>query len=208
MDKNKKDFDFSKRAENYDEGFEGKFSRKFYDALFALMKLNPLEAVLDVGCGTGYLLRKISKSYEINGCGIDVEDNMVQVAKKQCPEMNIQRSSCEKTPFDSNEFDIVTACMAYHHFSDKKGFAKEAARILKTGGYLYIADPFFPFIIRKIINGLARVFRVSGQFLTVQEIANQFIEYGFELSDYYKKGYVQVVELKKCNQAHISLTVL
>lgn len=197
MNKKERDFNFSERAEKYDDGFEGKFSQKFYNALLSQINLKSSKKVLDVGCGTGYLLRKLDDSYRIDGYGIDVEGSMVQVAKRQCPKMKIQQSTCEETPFDDNTFDLVIACMAYHHFSDKKGFANEAARILKTGGSLYIADPYFPFIIRKAINTLLRLLRIKGQFFTAQEIANQFKEYGFELSSSLRKGYVQVVELKK-----------
>lgn len=197
MNKAEKDFDFSKRAEKYDEGFEGRLSQKFYAAILSQVKLESMNNVLDVGCGTGYLLKKLAGNCEINGYGIDVESNMIQVAQKQCPNMKIQLSACEKTPFDSDTFDVVTACMAYHHFSDKQGFSNEAARILKTGGYLYIADPYFPFLIRKGINGLSRLFKLAGKFFTSQEIADQFQECGFEFSNLYRKGYVQVVELKK-----------
>lgn len=194
---NHKDFSFSERAEKYDDGFEGKFSQKFYQALLSQIKIKSSKTVLDVGCGTGYLLRKIDDSHRINGYGIDVEENMIQVAKKQCPKMNIQQSTCEETPFDNDTFDLITACMAYHHFSDKQGFAKESARILKREGYLYIADPYFPFLIRKGLNAFLKLVGVTGQFFTAREVANQFKEYGFELSNSFKKGYVQVVELKK-----------
>ena len=197
MNNNQKKFSFSKRAQKYDTGFEGRFSQQFYNALLSQIKPKLKENILDVGCGTGCLLKKIADRYAINGYGIDVEYNMIQVAKEHCPEMNIQQSACEKTPFDNSTFNLVTACMAYHHFSNKSGFAREAARILKTSGYLYIADPRLPFIIRKIINSLLRMFNVTGQFLTVQEIANQFAEYGFVLSSSFEKGCVQVVELKK-----------
>lgn len=197
MSKAEKDFDFSRRAEKYDEGFEGRLSQKFYHALLSQVTLEPMNKVLDVGCGTGYLLKKLAESCEIKGYGIDVESNMIQVAQRQCPDMQIQLSACEKTPFDNDTFDLITACMAYHHFSDKQGFASEAARILKTGGYLYIADPYFPFLIRKGINGLLGLSKVTGEFFTPQEIAGQFCKYGFEVSSLYNKGYVQVVKLKK-----------
>ena len=197
MENNKKAFSFGKRAKKYDSGFEGRFSQKFYNALLFKIKPQPDQVILDVGCGTGYLLRKIANRCRINGHGIDLEYSMIQVAKKRCPDMDIRQSTCEKTPFADRTFHIVTSCMAYHHFSDQEGFARETARILKTGGYLYIADPRFPFIIRKAINSLLNVLNITGHFCTVRETAERFIKYGFVLSDSFEKGYVQVTELKK-----------
>ncbi len=197
MQNNQKIFSFGKRAEKYDYGFEGRFSQKYYDALLSKIEPQPDEAILDVGCGTGYLLRKIADRCKISGYGIDLEYNMVQVAKKRCPDMDIQQSICENTPFDDSTFHIVTSCMAYHHFFDQEGFAREAARILKTGGYLYIADPRLPFMIRKAINGLLNVLKITGNFCTVRETADRFIKYGFVLSGSFEKGCVQITELKK-----------
>lgn len=195
---NNKNFKFDKRASSYDDGFEGKFSKKFYRVLLSKLDIKPTAKVLDVGCGTGYLLRKIADSQEIEGYGIDVEQNMIEVATEKCPDMTIQTSACEKTPYDDGTFDIMTACMAYHHFSDKAGFAKEAARILKSGGFLYIADPRFVFPVRKTINGVLRLFKVTGKFFTPHEVANDFATHGFVLADVTCDGIVQVVTLRKC----------
>lgn len=192
----KKDFEFDKRASKYD-GFEGRVSRRFYRLLLEQVKLFPGAVVLDVGCGTGTMLRKMTDSCHIIGCGIDMSENMIAEAKKKCPEMAIQISKCESTPFENHTFDIITACMAYHHFSDQRGFAKEAKRILKPGGCLYIADPRFPAIIRKPMNGLFGFFRVAAYIGTAQEIADGFKEYGFKADGHTANGYAQVVKLKK-----------
>jgi len=55
-----KDFDFSKRAAAYDDSFEGKAVRKFYNLLLREIKVSPGMTVLDVGCGTGALLSKLA----------------------------------------------------------------------------------------------------------------------------------------------------
>ena len=188
MDNNKKDFKFDKMASSYDDGYAGKFSQKLYHMLLSRLDLKPRQRVLDAGCGTGNLLRKMADSQEIQGYGIDVEQKMIDIAKNKCPEMSIQRASCDKTPFDDGTFDVLVSCMAYHHFPDKAGFVKEAARILKVGGYLYILDPHFPFLVRKTINGLARLFRVAGGFSTPQEVTDGFRMTGFESADIYCDG--------------------
>ncbi|MBZ9571020.1 class I SAM-dependent methyltransferase [Methanobrevibacter sp. TMH8] len=193
----KKDFKFNNRASSYDKGFEGKFSKKFYNLLLNQIELKDGDNLLDVGCGTGKILRELSDKYDINGYGIDVEENMVKIAKEKCPNMNIQISNSDKMPFVDNKFDILTACMAYHHFDDKISFAEEAGRVMKIGAYLYIVDPKFPKIIRIIMNSTLKQIGIVGKFETSQEIYNTFEEFGFELIESESDSYAQLVKLKK-----------
>ena len=195
--KENKNFKFDKRASLYDDGIEGKLSQKFYKLLLNQVKLYQSATVLDVGCGTGTILKNLKKAADINGYGIDAEENMITEAKKKCPQMNILVSNCAKTPFENEKFDIITACMAYHHFADKKGFAKEAARIIKLGGELYITDPRFPLIIRKPLNLALRLHKIAGYFGTPAEIEKVFAEYGFELVGFSFDMYAQCIKLKK-----------
>jgi ubiquinone/menaquinone biosynthesis C-methylase UbiE len=196
--KDERDFKFDKRAAAYDEGFEGKTSRKFYDLMLREIDVKQGDFLLDVGCGTGALLNKIVNAHGVNAYGIDTEENMLAVAKSKYPNMEFQLSRCEDMPFEKQTFDVLIACMAYHHFSEKEGFAKEAARVLKSGGALYIADPRFPFAIRKTLNGLLRLIRVTGEFFKPDEIAARFLDFGFEYVGFTHDGYAQIVKLKRC----------
>jgi len=195
MRKKLKDFDFSKRAASYDEGYEGKMSRRFYDLLQHEAKLDDGTRLLDVGCGTGALIKRLCASGNTDAHGIDADANMIDAAIRQYPAGSFQQAPGEKIPYPDESFDVLTACMAYHHFSDKAGFAREAARVLKPGGCLYIADANFPFLIRKTINNVARLLRVVGEFLTAQEIADRFSGYGFRLVGTAYNGYAQVIKL-------------
>lgn len=193
----KKDFTFEKTAADYDEGWEGKLSEKFYSLVTDNVTLSKGEKLLDVGCGTGTILYRLSKQSEFDGYGIDVEENMLSEAREKCPQMNISLCSCDNTPFDDNGFDAVVACMAYHHFPDKDAFAKESARILKSGGKLFIADPNFPLPVRKVINTALSVHKVVGEFFTADEIAEHFSQYGFERVLMKKDGYAQIIVMEK-----------
>jgi len=191
-----RDFKFDKMASTYDDHIGGKYLERFYRLLLSHVNIEPGSTVLDVGCGTGTILRRLADKSDIQGFGIDIEEKMIDIAKRKCPDMNIQISSCENTPFHDQQFDAITACLAYHHFSDRKGFAKEAARILKPGGTLYIVDPRFPWLIRKVMNGAFKLFRVVGFFGTPQEIYENFREYGFRLESFKHDGFAQVICMK------------
>ena len=193
----KKDFGFEKRADKYDDGFEGTLSEKFYklvvDNIGSVEGLN----VLDAGCGTGTILYRLSQKYSFNGYGIDAEEKMLEQARAKCPGMEFVHCSCDDTPFDDGRFDVIIACMAYHHFPDREGFSKEAARILRQGGRLYIADPKFPVVIRKVLNTAFDVHRINGRFYTADEIAAGFAAYGFEKVSVLSDSYAQLVCLEK-----------
>jgi len=190
-----KDFNFKKSAVNYDDRV-GKISNCFYKMLLEQVLLFPGATVLDVGCGTGTVLRRMADTCVIIGYGIDAEENMIIEAMRKCPDMNIQLSRCEDTPFESQSFDVITACMAYHHFADRAGFAKEAARLLKHGGCLYISDLRLPFAIRKMLNGFFGLINVAGHFDSPQELYEHFGKYGFEADGFVSKGYAHVVKMK------------
>lgn len=195
--KDKKDFKFDKRAEKYDEGFEGKKSEKFYELVTQNVEIETGMNVLDVGCGTGTILYRLSQKYDFNGYGIDVEEEMLKQAKEKCSGTDIRLCSCNDTPFDNGQFDVIIACMAYHHFPDKDDFSKEAARLLKQGGLLYIADPKLPLPIRKVLNTALEIHKVNGRVYTADEVAENFAGYGFERVYDKSDAYAQLICLKK-----------
>lgn len=195
--KDKKDFKFDKRAEKYDEGIEGKKSEKFYELVTQNAEIETGMNVLDVGCGTGSILYRLSQKYDFNGYGIDVEEEMLKQAKEKCHGMDIRLCSCDDTPFDKGQFDVIIACMAYHHFPDKDGFSKEAARLLKQGGLLYIADPKLPLPIRKVLNTALDIHKVNGRVYTADEVTENFAGYGFERVYDKSDAYALLICLKK-----------
>jgi len=192
----KKDIRFDKTAAKYDM-VAGGGSRRFYDLILKHARLFPGASVLDAGCGTGTILRRMADACEIDGCGIDISESMITEAKRKCPQMTFYVARCDATPFDDGRFDVIVSCMAFHHFGDKEGFAKEAARLLKPGGMLYIADPRFPAFIRKAINGICRLLRVAGEFLTPEGTAAVFARRGFEYIGSAYDGYAQITILRR-----------
>ena len=88
MNMAKRDFKFDKRAGKYDDHFEGRLSRRFYELLYRYTDLRSGDKVLDVGCGTGTILKTFRELEKIEGHGIDVEPEMLSVARRKCPDMD------------------------------------------------------------------------------------------------------------------------
>jgi SAM-dependent methyltransferase len=53
-------------------------------------------------------------------------------------------ADAENLPFADETFDLVTCCIAPHHFPDVPWFVAEAARVLRSGGLLAVADNVVP----------------------------------------------------------------
>jgi len=95
---------------------------------------------LDIGCGTGFLMR-IAKKYFSKVYGIDITEKMLEKIPKSKKLIPILADS-EKIPFKNNFFD---ACFSYsflHHLYDLEPTLKEIYRVLKPGG-IYFNDQDF-----------------------------------------------------------------
>lgn len=192
----KKDFKFDKRASVYDTHIEGRLSEKAYHLITDNIKTDPDDKVLDVGCGTGTILKRLNDLCHIQGFGIDIEEKMIKQAKSKLPQMNIQKCDCSNTPFENEMFDHVIACMTFHHFHDQRAFAKEMSRVLKKGGELYLVDPKLPGLFRKIVNTILLTHNIAGKFNTNQEISSIFNPYGLVIEQEQQNGIFQLIILK------------
>lgn len=95
---------------------------------------------LDVGCGTGNILRKLKSRFD-RVVGVDVSDDMLSKAfptAKRREDVKLVRGRVADLPFWDNYFDLVTAYSVFHHLPNFSEPLSEIARVLKGGGVLYI----------------------------------------------------------------------
>lgn len=189
---------YNQKAEDYDNTFDGKFTVKFKELLLGELKIEPKCSILDVACGNGTFLKMLSNKHGIKGYGIDISEKMTEVARRKCPDMIFETSGCENTPFENQMFDVITVCAAYHHFPSVERFAKEANRLLKPQGMLYIAEVYYPFIIRAIVNPFVPLSKAGDvKFYSPMEIKNNLEAFGFEQVGFKKAGHVQIISMRK-----------
>ena len=194
----KKDIRFDKRATKYDNGIEGFLSQRFYNDLLDNVILSPGNCVLDVGCGTGTFLNRLSNNGTKISCyGIDYSKNMIWEAEKKYPQMNFCVGNSKELPYEDATMDVVITCMAYHHFEDQKAFRKEAFRILKPCGELYVCDPKFPAFLSYVFNSVFRLSKTAARFYNKDEYILDFTLEGFTFHKYFEDSYVQIINFKK-----------
>jgi ubiquinone/menaquinone biosynthesis C-methylase UbiE len=112
-------------------------------------------AILDVGCGTGRLLRSAEQRFPPCALeGVDPATEMVKHAQAVLParsRIRFQKASAEKLPFRNDQFDLVFSTLTFHHWADQRQGIAEVARVLTPTGRWLLAD--------FVASGLARYVR-------------------------------------------------
>ncbi len=102
--------------------------------------------VLDVGCGTGRLLRAAAVRWPTARLfGVDPAPRMVAEARRLNPGALFSVASAESLPFPDAAADNVVTSVSFHHWADQRQGVREIARVLRPGGLFCLADhAFFP----------------------------------------------------------------
>lgn len=116
--------------------------------LAELAGVGPGSVVLDAGCGVGGSAIFLAETYGCRVDGITLSARQVESARRNAAGRGVDRLTqfvqgdfCQ-TEFDSDRYDIVWAVESVCHAEDKSAFLREAARLLREGGRLVVADFF------------------------------------------------------------------
>lgn len=108
---------------------------------FASLNLLPFHKegrILDVGCNNGLYLHLL-KNLGWQVWGVEIDRNAYKLAKEL--NINIFCGNLEEAGFSESFFDVVRLNQVLEHIPDPKKTIKEARRILKKDGKLYISVP-------------------------------------------------------------------
>ncbi len=104
-------------------------------------RMNPKGNWLDVGTGTGEVLKKLKgRNYQGLLIGIDIAYDMLSVAKLKCPDCHFILAKGESLPFRDKSLSNISLSLVFRHLIDKESFLKEAARTLDKEGCIGIID--------------------------------------------------------------------
>jgi ubiquinone/menaquinone biosynthesis C-methylase UbiE len=109
------------------------------------LKRVPMSAqarVLDVGCGTGELLRRLRAKYPAAVlAGLDPVEEMLAVAKEKLSgKEDLRVGYADALPWNSGSFDVVVSCNMFHYITHPVVALREMGRVLRPGGTLVMTD--------------------------------------------------------------------
>jgi ubiquinone/menaquinone biosynthesis C-methylase UbiE len=166
-------------------------------AKHALNNITPCR-LLDVGCGTGYLL-SLAKARGFDAIGTDASIGMLKKAKETYgfEDKILIHAPAEELPFNDNFFDIVIASGSLVHIANINDAAREMRRVLKSGAILRIIDHAKP-KDRTLLTPFVSIFsHLSGDILHDYEY---FFRKGFDVIERKtigRAGYLQRFDLRK-----------
>jgi ubiquinone/menaquinone biosynthesis C-methylase UbiE len=110
-----------------------------FDALCEWGDPGPQARILEVGCGTGNYISALAARFCCAAYGSDPSAGMLARARAHPEPVKWVLGGAERMSFAARTFDLVFSVDVIHHVSDKPGFYREAARVLRPGGWVCTA---------------------------------------------------------------------
>jgi ubiquinone/menaquinone biosynthesis C-methylase UbiE len=164
--------------------------------------------VLDIGCGNGALLKKLSEKYEddFDGSGVDASEKMIAQAARRCSghaNLSFHKIDGPFLPFADNSFDCILSLLSFRYL-DWDPILKEILRVLKPGGEIMVVDMVaapvrlreFPQFIRAKSSAYLQRVRQPGYFRSLSRMVKdprwaQMLKYNPMRAEHEMKWYLE-----------------
>jgi ubiquinone/menaquinone biosynthesis C-methylase UbiE len=121
--------------------------RPIHEEMVALARLRDGLRVLDVGCGTGNLLRTTGTRWpRVELSGMDPDPKALARARRKSRraglDVRLDRGFAQEMPYPDGSFDRVFSSLMLHHLdtASKDALLAEVRRVLRPEGVLVLAD--------------------------------------------------------------------
>lgn len=145
--------EYAKEAQDYDVKWAFYVEATTRETL-RRMPMAATSRVLDVGCGTGGLLRRLRAKYpDAVLAGLDPVPEMLALAKdKLSGNEDLRIGYADSLPWPAGSFDVVVSCNMFHYISHPLEALREMARVLRPGGAIVLTDWCDDYIACRICN--------------------------------------------------------
>ena len=110
---------------------------------FLMRMIKPHGAVLDIGCGGGYMVDALSH-HTTKLVGIDLAQQALlaadQRARSEKYHCLLSRASADALPFPNHSFDGIVCTDVLVHVPNPEDVVAEISRLLKPGGWLHFSS--------------------------------------------------------------------
>jgi SAM-dependent methyltransferase len=203
------DYDTTDIPVSYDRGRDHgpEFLRLWMDVVASYVKKEPINSILDLGCGTGRFSEALADHFNAEVVGFDPSTKMLDQARTKLRDRRVryELGRGEVIPLPNDSVDLIFASMIFHHLDDPKLAAHECRRVLRDAGIAFLRTgirdrissypyvEFFPEsrpILEEILPSAAKIREIfeSAGFTTVdtdlitQQIAPDYVAYAEKIA--------------------------
>jgi arsenite methyltransferase len=117
------------------------------EPVLPMMDLRPDDCVLDLGCGSGWLCRRLARlAPEGRVVGIDIAAEMVRRARATGGEyanLNFMEGAADRIPCGSGSFSKIISVESAYYWPDPAASVREMFRVLAGGGSAWILINYY-----------------------------------------------------------------
>jgi len=145
--------EYARAAEHYDEKWAFYVEATTRETLRRLPMTSGAR-LLDVGCGTGELMRRLRAKYpHAVLAGLDPVAEMLAVARdKLSGNEDLRTGYADALPWGAGAFDVVVSCNMFHYISHPVEALREMGRVLRPGGSLVLTDWCDDYLACRVCN--------------------------------------------------------
>lgn len=107
--------------------------------ILELSEIKENSKVLDIGTGTGILISYLLEKSPSKLVGVDISENMIEVAKQKYRGKNVKFIVSDIMDFNEGKYDYIFIYSAYPHFKDKEKLFEHLSKLLNNNGKVVIA---------------------------------------------------------------------
>lgn len=131
---------------------------------------------LEIGCGTGIILSKVSK-FAKETWGIDLSSAMLQKARELG--LNVKEANAVDIPFKDNEFDVTYSFKVLAHIPEVVKAIDEIVRVTKPAGIciLEFYNPFsYKFLSNKLVGAQKKIYTRYDSLISIKSLFEDKLE--------------------------------
>lgn len=157
---------------------------EYYKKVFRYFNTVVGKKLLDVGVGTGYLL-KAARDSGLGVSGVDISPESIKVAKEVVPSADLRVAPGENLPFENDFFDYVVCFGSLEHFLDMDKGVTEMTRVARSDAEFMIVVP----------NKNYFLWRFRGEYGTKQQNLKETLMSFQEWKEFFEKHGLSVTKV-------------
>jgi ubiquinone/menaquinone biosynthesis C-methylase UbiE len=145
--------DFDRLASSYESNRLAGWYKAQAEEVLRVIEPPTGQVVVDVGCGTGWLLRQLAgRGTDFRGIGLDLSQRMIEVATELAGQSGLDQLTFIHADWERDGLEqataaaagvpvgVVTCVSVFHYFSDPAAALRRMRDLLAEGGQLLLLE--------------------------------------------------------------------